>query len=154
MLAPSGKTAMPKKTKPNNIILMAEDDDDDYLLAKEAFLEHCPLSELRRVENGVELLDYLRQKGKYAGAQRPAIILLDLNMPKKDGREALKEIKSDAALKDIPIVALTGSNAEADVLYAYSQGVNSFIRKPVGFGEFVDFMRVCYEYNLDIVKIK
>jgi two-component system, response regulator len=143
---------MPKE-KQTNIILMAEDDEDDYLLARDAFKEHFPLSDLRWVQNGEELMDYLLKRGKYQNAPKPSIVLLDLNMPKKDGREALKEIKSHPLLKKIPIVALTGSNAEADVLYAYGLGVNSFIRKPVGFNEFVDFMKVCYEYDLDIVKL-
>lgn len=142
-----------QKTFTSNVILIAEDDEDDYLLAKEAFSEHCPLSELRWVKDGDELLEFLLKKGKYSAAPTPAIILLDFNMPKKDGREALKEIKSHESLKRIPVVALTGSNDKEDVFFAYTHGVNSFIRKPVGFGEFVDFMKVCYEYNLDLVKL-
>ncbi len=138
---------------PSNVILIAEDDEDDFVLAKEAFGQHCPMSDLRWVRNGEELMDYLHKRGRFEKVPDPAIILLDLNMPKMDGREALKEIKAHPVLKKIPIVALTGSNDKEDVFFAYSNGVNSFIRKPVGFGEFVDFMKVCYEYGLDLVKI-
>jgi CheY-like chemotaxis protein len=136
----------------SRILLIAEDDEDDYLLAKDAFAAHFPMGEMRRVADGEELLDYLRRRGRFANAARPAIILLDLNMPKMDGREALRAIKSDPELAGIPVVALTGSSAQEDVLFAYANGVNSFIRKPVGFAEFVDFMKVCYQYNLDFVQ--
>ena len=138
------------------IILIAEDDEDDYLLVRDAFLEFCIESDLRWVKNGEELLDYLKHRGAYTDpeeSRRPGIILLDLNMPKKDGREALKEIKSDPALRRIPVVALTTSNAQEDILYTYGLGVNSFIRKPTGYGEFVDVMKVFDKYWHEIVQI-
>jgi two-component system, response regulator len=138
------------------VILIAEDDEDDYLLVRDAFLEFCIESDLRWVKNGEELLDYLNHRGPYSDpeeSRRPGIILLDLNMPKKDGREALKEIKSDPQLRRIPVIALTTSNAEEDILYTYGLGVNSFIRKPTGYGEFVDVMKVFDKYWHEIVQI-
>jgi CheY-like chemotaxis protein len=143
------------KEKPLPIILIAEDDEDDYLLVRDAFMEFCLESDLRRVKDGEELMDYLNHRGAYTtdDSPRPGVILLDLNMPRKDGREALKEIKSDPNLKRIPVVALTTSNAEEDVLYTYGLGVNSFIRKPAGYGEFVDVLKVFDRYWHDIVQI-
>jgi CheY-like chemotaxis protein len=147
-------TMPPKATA--GVILIAEDDDDDYLLASESFSEVCPLGQMRRVRDGEELMEYLLQTGRYAQVRPapPAIILLDLNMPRLDGREALRKIKAHPDLRKIPIVALTASDSDQDVLYTYSLGVNSFIRKPVGFAEFVDFLKVCYEHNLDLAKLR
>lgn len=137
------------------IILIAEDDEDDYLLVRDAFMEFCIDSDLRWVKNGEELMDYLYHRNGYdaGNSPRPGVILLDLNMPKKDGREALKDIKSDADLKRIPVIALTTSNAEDDISYTYGLGINSFIRKPTGYGEFVDVMKVFDRYWHEIVQI-
>jgi CheY-like chemotaxis protein len=138
------------------IILIAEDDDDDYTLIRDAFLEFCLDGDLRRVRDGEELMDYLLLRGRYQDpktAPWPGIILLDLNMPRKDGREALKEIKSHAELKRIPVVALTTSDADSDIAYAYGFGVNSYIRKPSGYGEFVDVMKVFDKYWNELVKL-
>ena len=123
--------------------------------AQDAVAEAKVNGELRFVENGEELLDYLFRRGQFANmdAPRPGLILLDLNMPKKDGREALKEIKEDPELRRIPVVALTTSNAEEDILYTYGMGVNSFIRKPVGYGEFVDVMKVFNRYWNEVVRL-
>ena len=130
------------------VILMAEDDADDRLLAKDALAECGMADELHFVENGEELLDYLQSRGKYSQSPRPrpGLILLDLNMPRKDGREALREIKSNPALRRIPVVVLTTSNAEMDIERAYELGANSFISKPVTFDSLVSIMRTIGQY--------
>lgn len=136
-------------------ILMADDDPDDRMLARDALLENKLSNDLYFVEDGEELLDYLYQRGKYneMNAPMPGLILLDLNMPKMDGREALKHIKSNAEFKRIPIVVLTTSKAEPDVIRSYDLGVNSFISKPVSFNELVDVTRRIGEYWFGIVKL-
>lgn len=138
------------------IILMAEDDPDDRYLTGEALMESRIKNELYFVEDGIELLDYLYRRGKYSNPKnspRPGIILLDLNMPRKDGREALKEIKSDPFLKHIPIVILTTSQAEEDILKTYDLGANSFITKPVTFDGLVKIIRAIENYWFEIVKL-
>jgi CheY-like chemotaxis protein len=137
-------------------ILMADDDADDRLMAQEAFEEARLANALHFVEDGEELLDYLYRRGEYAGrsvAQQPGLILLDLNMPKKDGREALKEIKEDPALRHLPIVVLTTSKAEEDILRTYDLGVNSFITKPVTFAGLVELVRTLTRYWFEIVTL-
>ena len=136
-------------------ILLADDDPDDRLMASEAFAESRLTNPLAMVEDGEQLLDYLYGRGRYADAppSRPGIILLDLNMPKKDGREALKEIKSDPDLRRIPVVVLTTSKAEEDILRTYDLGVNSFITKPVTFDRLVEVMRSLGKYWLEIVEL-
>ncbi|MEI7729434.1 MAG: response regulator [Verrucomicrobiota bacterium] len=137
-------------------ILIAEDDPDDRLLAKDALVESRLANDVRFVENGEELLDYLRQQGAFANPEtspRPGIILLDLNMPKKDGREALREIKADPNLRQIPIVVLTTSKAEEDIFRSYDLGVSSFITKPVTFEGLVEIMRVLGQYWFEIVEL-
>jgi CheY-like chemotaxis protein len=137
-------------------ILMADDDEDDRLMAQEAFQEAHLANDLHFVLDGEELMDYLYQRKKYAdgsNAPRPGLILLDLNMPKKDGREALKEIKSDPALKQIPIVVLTTSKAEEDIYRSYNLGVNSYITKPVSFEGLVEVMKALSIYWFKIVKL-
>src|SRR5690606_8182427 len=116
------------------VILMADDDADDRMLTRDALEESRVLNDLRFVEDGEELMEYLTRKGKYSDPEtspKPGLILLDLNMPKKDGREALKEIKSDPELRRIPIVVMTTSKAEEDVFRSYDFGASSFITKPV-----------------------
>jgi len=137
-------------------ILMADDDPDDCMLAKEALAETCLANELYFVSDGEELLDYLYHRGKYAqlgSAPRPGLILLDLNMPKKDGREALKEIKADPNLRYIPIVVLTTSKAEEDIHRSYDLGANSFIVKPVTFSSLVEVMKTLRKYWFEIVEL-
>ena len=116
-------------------VLLADDDPDDRMLVEEAFGEIDSSYDLRFVDDGEELMDYLRREGRFTeeAAPKPALILLDLNMPKKDGREAACEIKADPALRRIPIVVLTTSTSEEDVLHTYGVGVNSFVSKPVTF---------------------
>lgn len=143
-------------SKKKIVILVADDDEDDQLFTREAFEESKMSVDIRFVNDGLELLDYLKQKNKYANSDdcpSPSLILLDLNMPKMDGREALKEIKSDAVLKTIPVVALTTSKAEQDVLKTYELGINSFITKPVAIGEFIEIARTLGHYWLDIVQL-
>jgi len=136
-------------------ILMADDDEDDRLMAREALQEARLANDLHFVVDGVELIDYLYHRGKYdeINAPRPGLILLDLNMPKKDGREALKEIKSDPDLKQIPIVVLTTSKADEDIYRSYNLGVNSYITKPVSFEGLVEVMKALSMYWFQIVKL-
>jgi CheY-like chemotaxis protein len=137
-------------------ILMADDDEDDRLMTKEALTEARLVNEIKFVVDGEELMDYLYQRDKFAdpaSSPRPGLILLDLNMPKKDGREALKEIKADPDLRQIPIVVLTTSKAEEDIYRSYDLGVNSFITKPVSFDGLVFVMTTLAHYWFQIVKL-
>jgi CheY-like chemotaxis protein len=138
-------------------ILMADDDEEDCELTRDALQDARLANEMRFVYDGQELLDYLRRDGAYAhpslDAPRPGVILLDLNMPKKDGREALAEIKADESLRRIPVVVLTTSKDEEDVLRTYDLGVNSFITKPVTFAGLVEVMRTWTRYWLEIVEL-
>jgi len=137
-------------------ILMADDDIDDRLMTKEAFEESRLLNDLRFVEDGVELMDYLNRRGKYsdpASSPRPGLILLDLNMPKKDGRQALQEIKADPKLKNIRIVVLTTSKAEEDVYRSYDLSAASYITKPVTFAGLTEMVKVVGKYWLEIVEL-
>jgi CheY-like chemotaxis protein len=122
-------------------ILLVEDNPGDVRLLCEAFREARVSSQLYRVEDGVEALAYLRRGGKYAAAPRPDMILLDLNLPRKDGREVLAEIKGDVDLKRIPVIILTSSPGEQDLLKAYSLGANSYLIKPVGLDQMADVVR-------------
>jgi len=137
-------------------ILIADDDADDRLMASEALEESRLANDLRFVEDGEELLDYLYHRGRFAAAgesPRPGLILLDLNMPRMDGREALREIKGDPALRSIPVVVLTTSKAEEDIYRTYDLGVNSFITKPVQFEGLVEVMRTLGKYWFEIVEL-
>ncbi|MDF5714035.1 MAG: response regulator [Rhizonema sp. NSF051] len=137
-------------------ILMADDDDDDCMLAREALIESRLANELHIVNDGEELMDYLYHRGQYtleSHSPRPGLILLDLNMPKKDGREALKEIKADPHLRKIPIVVLTTSKAEEDIYRSYDLGANSFIIKPVTFAALVEVMKTIGKYWFEIVEL-
>jgi len=143
-------------TSKSIVILMADDDADDRLLAKDALTECRLANDLYFVENGEELLDYLKRRGKFAqitDSPRPGLILLDLNMPKKDGREALKEIKADPELRKIPVVVLTTSKADTDIGCIYELGANSFISKPVSFDSLVEVMKVLGRYWFEIVEL-
>jgi CheY-like chemotaxis protein len=136
-------------------ILLADDDEEDRELAREALQGSRLANEMKFVTDGQDLLDYLRHEGRWneKNSPRPGIILLDLNMPKKDGREALQEIKADESLRRIPIVVLTMSQDEADVLATYDLGVSSFITKPVTFGGLVDVMKTWTQYWFEIVEL-
>jgi len=137
-------------------ILLVDDDPDDCVLVQDAWAENRLTSKLRVVRDGEELMDYLRRHargGDLAGERLPALILLDLNMPKKDGREALREIKTDPKLRRIPIVVLTTSNAEEDIARSYALGVNSFIIKPSSFGTLVDVVGTLAHYWFGVVAL-
>lgn len=137
------------------VILMADDDDDDFILTEKALTESKLLNTLIRVKDGEELLDYLLQRGEYnaSNTTRPGVILLDLNMPRKDGREALREIKSNPDLHDIPVVVFTTSKAEEDIYRSYQLGVNSFITKPVTFENLISVMQTLGRYWFEIVEL-
>src|SRR5690606_31573285 len=137
-------------------ILMADDDEDDRLLTREAMMESRVLNRLMFVEDGYELLCYLRGEGRYKDRETyplPGLILLDLNMPKKDGREALSEIKSDPMLRRIPVVILTTSKAEEDMLSGYDLGAASYITKPVTFAALVELMQTLGRYWVEFVEL-
>ncbi len=147
---------MPDKHPRPITIVLADDDADDRMLAQDALAESRLANDLRFVQDGEELLDYLLHRGAYtdpAAAPRPGLILLDLNMPRKDGREALKEIKSYPQLRQIPIVVLTTSKAEEDIYRTYDLGVNSFITKPVTFDGLVAVMQTLGRYWFEIVEL-
>ncbi|MBX3517302.1 MAG: response regulator [Rhodospirillales bacterium] len=142
-----------RPTKPISIVV-AEDDPDDRFLIKEAFEQHRLSNDVAFVEDGEELIAYLRREGQYAaleGKPFPGLILLDLNMPRMDGREALQIIKSDKFLCRIPVVVLTTSKAEEDILRTYGLGVNSFITKPVSFDDLVRIVQTLCNYWIEIV---
>lgn len=137
-------------------VLVADDDEDDRRLIKKAWEKSGVTADLRLVEDGEELLEYLNHTGRYTdpgSAPRPALILLDLNMPRKDGREALREIKADHGLRRVPIVILTTSQADEDISRSYDLGANSYITKPVTFGALVDVLRVLGKYWIEIVDL-
>ena len=138
------------------VILLAEDDADDRMLVTRVLEKELMVRDVRAVWNGEELMDYLKQRGKYAepdASPRPALILLDLNMPRKDGREALQEIKSDPELRRIPVVVLTTSNSDMDVQQSYDAGVNAYITKPARFADMVDAFRVLHKFWFNVVRL-
>jgi len=137
-------------------ILLADDDEEDRMLTADALKESRVLNDLRFVGDGEELIEYLRHTGRYGDPQsapRPGLILLDLNMPRKDGREALREIKADRDLRRIPIIVLTTSKAEEDIYRTYDLGANSFITKPVAFHSLVEIMKEIGRYWIEIVEL-
>ena len=137
-------------------ILMADDDCDDREMAREAFQENHLANDIRFVHDGVELMDYLKRRGKYedlTASPLPGLILLDLNMPKKDGREALAEIKADPELQRIPVVILTTSKQEEDIYRSYQLHANSYITKPVTFEQLVQVVSALGKYWLEIVEL-
>ncbi|RMH57786.1 MAG: response regulator [Bacteroidetes bacterium] len=146
---------MPAHTEPV-VILLADDDPDDLLLTTRALRKNRLVNEIKTVEDGEELMDYLLRRGAYAApgaAPRPGVILLDLNMPRKDGREALQEIKSDPELRRIPVVVLTTSQAERDIIQSYDLGVNAFITKPVTFEGLANAIKVLGDFWFEIVRL-
>jgi CheY-like chemotaxis protein len=137
-------------------VLLADDDPDDRMLVEEAFAEIDSSYDLRFVDDGEELMDYLRHEGRFledTAAPKPALILLDLNMPKKDGREAASEIKADPALRQIPIVVLTTSTSEEDVHHTYGVGVNSFVSKPVTFDGMLALAREVSNFWIETIDL-
>jgi CheY-like chemotaxis protein len=137
-------------------ILVADDDPEDRMLIIDALKESHLHNHIQCVENGEELLDYIRNEGNYQDPKKyptPGLILLDLNMPKKDGREALKELRADSRFRSIPVVVLTTSKAEEDIFRTYDLGANSFITKPVSFSSLVDVMVALNTYWFEIVEL-
>ena len=147
-------TPRDRKMKPI-LILMADDDEDDRMMTEQAMKKNRLANVIKFVVDGEELLDYLSHKGEYNpdNAPSPDLILLDLNMPRKDGKEALKEIKSSKRLKHIPVIVLTTSSAEEDIVKTYDLGVNSFITKPVTFDELVNVVKQIDNYWFELVKL-
>jgi CheY-like chemotaxis protein len=141
-------------TPPDEIdVLLVEDDEGDVLMTREAFEHHKLRNTLHVVSDGVEALEFLRREGRYGDAPRPGLILLDLNLPRKDGRQVLEEIKSDGTLRAIPVVVLTTSQAEEDILRSYDLHANAYVAKPVDFERFIDIIRQIDDFFVSVVKL-
>jgi CheY-like chemotaxis protein len=134
-------------------VLLVEDDPGDTLMIREAFEDNKVRNRLTCLTDGVQAIDFLRRKGEHADAVRPDLILLDLNLPRKDGREVLAEIKSDSDLSTIPVVVLTTSQAEEDVLRSYELHANAYVTKPVDFERFIDVVRQIDDFFVTVVKL-
>ena len=134
-------------------VLLVEDDPGDVLLIREAFEDNKVANRLHVVSDGVEALEFMRQTGEHADAPRPDLVLLDLNLPRKDGREVLAEIKEDPALRAIPVVVLTTSKAEEDVLRSYDLHANAYVTKPVDFDRFIGVVRQIDQFFVSVVKL-
>lgn len=134
-------------------VLLVEDDPGDTLMIREAFADNKVRNTLSCVTDGVEAMEYLRRRGRYANARRPDLILLDLNLPRKDGREVLAEIKGDEQFGTIPVVVLTTSAAEEDVLRSYRLHANAYVTKPVDFDRFIEVVRQIDEFFVTVVKL-
>jgi CheY-like chemotaxis protein len=134
-------------------VLLVEDDDGDVLMTREAFEHHKIRNKLHVVQDGEEALQFLRREGEYADAPRPGLILLDLNLPRRDGREVLAELKADPELRVIPVVVLTTSEAEEDIVRSYSLHANAYVSKPVDFDRFIDVIRQIDDFFVTVVKL-
>jgi CheY-like chemotaxis protein len=134
-------------------VLLVDDDPGDTLMIREAFEHNKVSNALASVADGVQAMQYLRREGEYANAPRPDLILLDLNLPRKDGREVLAEIKGDPQLATIPVVVLTTSHAEEDVLKSYQLHANAYVTKPVDFDRFIEVVRQIDEFFVTVVKL-
>jgi CheY-like chemotaxis protein len=135
------------------VVLLVEDDPGDVLMTKEAFEDHKLHNELHVVNDGTEAMAFLRREGDRADAPRPDLVLLDLNLPRMDGREVLQAIKSDPELASIPVVVLTTSEAEEDVLRSYSLHANAYVTKPVDFERFIQVVRQIDEFFVTVVRL-
>ncbi|GAB3495489.1 response regulator [Nocardiopsis coralliicola] len=134
-------------------VLLVEDDPGDVLMTKEAFEEHKVGNRLHVVSDGVEALRFLRREEEFADAPQPHLILLDLNLPRKDGREVLEEVKGDPELSHIPIVVLTTSEAEEDILRSYRLHANAYVAKPVDFEQFIQVVRQIDDFFVTVVRL-
>jgi CheY-like chemotaxis protein len=134
-------------------VLLVEDDAGDVLMTQEAFQDARVANSLSVVSDGSEALQFLRREGEYANAPRPDLILLDLNLPRVDGREVLTAIKQDAALGSIPVVVLTTSEAEEDILRSYSLHANAYVTKPVDFDRFLEVVKRIDDFFVSVVKL-
>ena len=140
-------------TPPPIEVLLVEDDPGDVLMTQEAFKDYKIANNLAVVTNGEDAIAYLRKEGVFADAPTPDLVLLDLNLPRRDGREVLREVKGDPALRRIPVVVLTTSDAEEDVLASYDLHANAFVRKPVDFEQFVAAVRAIDDFYLAVVRL-
>jgi CheY-like chemotaxis protein len=134
-------------------VLLVEDDPGDVVLIKEAFEYNKVHNTLHIVSDGVEALEFLHRRGQYEGAPRPDLVLLDLNLPRKDGREVLEEVKADRDLRTIPVVVLTTSEAEEDILRSYDLHANAYVTKPVDFDRFIEVVRLIDDFFVTVVKL-
>ena len=134
-------------------VLLVEDDEGDVLMTREALAEGKVINRLNVVNDGVEAVEYLRRDGQYAEASRPDLILLDLNLPKKDGRQVLEEVKADDDLRRIPVIVLTTSAADEDVLRSYDLHANAYVTKPVDFDRFVEVIRQIDDFFISVVRL-
>ncbi|GAA5168129.1 MULTISPECIES: response regulator [Amycolatopsis] len=134
-------------------VLLVEDDDGDVLMTQEAFEHHKIRNKLHVVKDGEQALQFLHREGEYADAPRPGLILLDLNLPRRDGREVLAELKNDPELRVIPVVVLTTSEAEEDILRSYSLHANAYVSKPVDFERFIEVIRQIDDFFVTVVKL-
>jgi two-component system, chemotaxis family, response regulator Rcp1 len=134
-------------------ILLVEDSPADVIITREAFEEARLLNEIHVVEDGVQAMEFLRREGRYASAPRPDLILLDLNLPRKNGREVLAEIKNDPNLKSIPVIVLTTSSADEDILKAYDMHANCYVVKPVGFENFLKAVQSIRNFWFSVVAL-
>jgi CheY-like chemotaxis protein len=134
-------------------VLLVEDDPGDVLMTREAFEEHKVRNNLSVVNDGSEALAYLRREGQYTDASRPDLILLDLNLPRRDGREVLAEIKNDPQLRQIPVVVLTTSQADEDIVRSYQLHANAYVTKPVDFDRFIEVVRQIDDFFVSVVKL-
>jgi CheY-like chemotaxis protein len=141
-------------TPPEHVhVLLVEDDPGDVLMTREAFEHHKIRNPLHVVSDGAEAIRFLRQEGEHADAPRPGLVLLDLNLPLKNGREVLAEVKTDPALRSIPVVVLTTSAAEEDILRSYDLHANAYVTKPVDFSRFMDVIRQIDDFFVSVVKL-
>ena len=134
-------------------VLLVEDDDGDVLMTREAFEHHKIRNNLHVVNDGEQALQFLRREGDYADAPRPGLILLDLNLPRRDGREVLAELKNDPELRLIPVVVLTTSEAEEDIVRSYALHANAYVSKPVDFERFIEVIRQIDDFFVTVVKL-
>lgn len=146
-------TAPSPQTERQIEVLLVEDDPGDVLMTREAFADYKLRNQLHVVDDGVQALEFLRQEGRFADAPRPDIVLLDLNLPRMDGREVLAAIKSDPQLASIPVVVLTTSEAEEDVVRSYSLHANAYVTKPVDFERFIDVVRQIDDFFVTVVRL-
>lgn len=134
-------------------VLLVEDDPGDVLMTREALTDYKVANRLNVVTNGEDAVAYMRQQGQYREAPRPDLVLLDLNLPRRDGREVLREIKGDDDLRTVPVVVLTTSGAEEDVLASYNLHANAYVRKPVDFDQFVAAVRAIDDFFITVVRL-
>jgi CheY-like chemotaxis protein len=145
--------SLPETDRKRIDVLLVEDDPGDTLMIREAFEQHHITHRLHHVPDGVEALAFLHGEGEHAGSPRPDLILLDLNLPRMDGREVLKRVKGDADLRAIPVVVLTTSDADEDILRSYDLHANAYVTKPVDFDRFIEVVRLTDDFFVNIVKL-